>query len=444
MTRTAINPLMEYAGHPWVIAEEFIAHMATQTLAASQGGKMPAFSIESQDPESFDIRVVDGVAVIPMNGAMANDYGWTGYFSGTEFAGYKGIRQRVEKALALPGVKAILLNVNSPGGTVQGCKECADFLKTAAQVKPVYAWVNGQMTSGAYWLSSVATEIAAPETALIGSIGVVTMHADWSGYNEKVGVSYTYLSAGKYKAVGNPDEPLSKDGKDYIQDRLDQLYTLFIQAVAENRNLKPEQVADLEARVLLAGPAKDAGLIDRIEPDIDTFLSTITQKENKTMDAATLKTSHPDTYAQILAEGATAEKAKTEGLVSAAVQSAIGLVKVVAGDEIGAKIEALSKAGITAEQATVLKDALAVKAPETNTQASTADAESRQGILDALKTASAKPVTQGTESAEGQDFDALVTAHMSAEKCSKGEAMMAVQAKHPEAHKAWLKKMNGK
>jgi hypothetical protein len=72
-TKTATNPLMEHAGHPWVITEEFLAHMATQTLAAAQGGKLPGFSIESQDPESFDIRVVDGVAVIPMNGAMAND-----------------------------------------------------------------------------------------------------------------------------------------------------------------------------------------------------------------------------------------------------------------------------------------------------------------------------------------------------------------------------------
>lgn len=433
------NPLIEYAGHPWVITEDALSVMASQIMAAAQGGKIPGFSIDSQDPESFDIRVVDGIAIIPVNGVMANDYGWTGYFSGTEFAGYKGVRQRVEKALSMPGVQAILLNVNSPGGTVSGCKECADFLKTAADVKPIYAWVNGQMTSGAYWLSSVSVEIAAPETAMIGSIGVVTMHADWSNANEKMGVKYTYITAGKYKAVGNPDEPLSSDGKDYIKDRLERLYTIFVHSISENRNMSPEKIAELEAKVLLAGPAKEAGLIDRLCPDIDTFISTITQKENKTMDAATLKATHPDTYAQVMAEGASAEKAKMETAISAAVRSALGLVKVVAGEEIGTKIEALSKAGITAEQANVLKDALGVKPPETTTQATATDEASRKEILDALKTASAKPVSQGSDSVKDGDFDALVTAHMAAEKCTRGEAMMTIQAKHPEAHKAWIK-----
>jgi len=444
------NPLVTYAGHAWALTQDVLNMMASHAMAATQDGVIPGFSIESQSPDMFDVRVVDGIAIVPVNGVMANDYGWTGFFSGTEFAGYKGVRQRVEKALAMTDVTAILLNVNSPGGTVSGCKECADFLKTASGIKPVYAWVNGQMTSGAYWLSSVASVIAAPETAMIGSIGVVTMHSDWSAVNERAGVKYTYITAGKYKAIGNSDEPLSQDGMDYIQDRIDRLYAIFVNSVSGNRNMDPEQIAGLEAKVLLAGPALEAGLIDRIEPDIDTFISTITQKEKKNMDAATLKANHPETHAMIMAEGAASEKAGRDEAVKSAVTSVLGLVKIVAGEEVFTKVDAIAKAGVTPAQALALKDALSV-APVAQVPAqvsSAGDAAGRQAILDALQASSVAPVSRGVAGAGvvagAQDFDALVTAHMDSAKVSKGEAMMAVQAKHPDVHMAWIKSQNAR
>jgi ClpP class serine protease len=104
MTKPLMNhPLMAYAGHAWALTREALSMITAQAAVPS-----PGYSIESQPPDTFEIRIVDGIAVIPVNGVMANDHGWTGYFSGTEYAGYKGVRQRVEKALADPDRKSVV------------------------------------------------------------------------------------------------------------------------------------------------------------------------------------------------------------------------------------------------------------------------------------------------------------------------------------------------
>ena len=137
-------------------------------------------SIDTRDPEKISFTVTDGIAIIPVLDALSKDYGYTSLWSGRVRSGYKGIREDMDMALGNGNVKAILLRIDSPGGTVDGCKELADFLSTAGQAKPIYAYVDGQATSAAYWIASTAKHIAAPETATLGSIGVRTLHADIS------------------------------------------------------------------------------------------------------------------------------------------------------------------------------------------------------------------------------------------------------------------------
>jgi signal peptide peptidase SppA len=132
--------------------------------------------------------------------------------------------------------------------------------------KPIVAFANGMMASAAYWIGSAADEIVAEETAEIGSIGVVMMHYDYSGADEQAGVKRTILQAGHYKAMGNDTEPLSEEAEEYFQGHLDYLYTLFVDAVARNRDVTAEAVIEdmAEGRIFIGRQAVDAGLVDRL------------------------------------------------------------------------------------------------------------------------------------------------------------------------------------
>lgn len=169
-------------------------------------------------------------------------------------------------------VATILLNVDSPGGTVSGLPELADEVRRAAQTKRVVAIANDLAASAAYWIASQADEIVATPEAWVGSVGVFTQHTDCSGYNEQNGLKVTYIHAGRYKVEGNPDEPLSDEARDYIQGLIDETYAMFVNAVAEGRSLAtgtkvtPALVrSDYgEGRVMHPKAAKAAGMIDRI------------------------------------------------------------------------------------------------------------------------------------------------------------------------------------
>lgn len=432
MTKKISNGFMKFIGQVWAITGDALDMLAGVLV------KMDFEALGQRDknrePVAVDVR--SGIAVVDITGALAKDYGFEGWWSST--SGYLGIREQVERALLMPNVKAILLNVDSPGGTVDGCKECADFLRAAAAKKPIYTYANGTMASAAYWIGSVGRVIAAPSTASVGSIGVRTMHADWSKYDEKTGIKYTYVVSGKYKAVPNPDEPLEGENLAYVQGLIDDTYAIFAADVAENRGLGVEKITALEGKVLLAGPAVEAGLIDRIESDIHTFIETIKREEDSLMDYATLKASHPDLFDKIKSEGVTEGKGSIDvkGQVDAAVASVIGLVNVIVGEEMSAKVEALVKAGVSAEQAVAIKGALGVSEPEKKQ-----DADPKKAILDALKTAAQPPASGDGQQvdASGAGFEALVEAHMATAGATKGKAMMDMRAKHPQVYDAWIK-----
>lgn len=169
-------------------------------------------------------------------------------------------------------VATVLLNVDSPGGTVSGLPELAAEIRRTAQSKHVVAIANDLAASAAYWIASQADEVVATPEALVGSVGVFTQHVDCSGFNEQQGIKPTYVYAGRYKVEGNPDEPLSDEAREHIQSIVDGIYGMFLADVAKGRSaslgttITPAMVRDQygEGRVLMAKDAKTAGMIDRI------------------------------------------------------------------------------------------------------------------------------------------------------------------------------------
>lgn len=176
-------------------------------------------------------------------------------------------------ALANDKVDAILLDVDSPGGTIGGIPELADRIAAARDVKPIVAFANGLMASAAYWLGSQAAEVVATPSGDVGSIGVYMLHEDWSQHLEREGIAITAISAGKYKTEGAPWEPLSAEAEDHFRARVEEAYGWFIKAVARGRGDSQANVRSGygEGRVLGAAQALKAGLVDRVA----TFEETV-------------------------------------------------------------------------------------------------------------------------------------------------------------------------
>ena len=188
---------------------------------------------------------------------------WSEWFGG---ASVDGLIAALRNVAADPDVKTVLLNIDSPGGTVDGLPELAAEIRTLRESKHVVALANSLAASAAYWIASQADEIVATPEALIGSIGVFTLHVDWSAYNERVGIKPTYIAAGKYKTEANPDQPLDDEARDYLRTLVEEAYSLFVADVAKGRGVSAATVrSDYgEGRVLTAKDAKAAGLIDRV------------------------------------------------------------------------------------------------------------------------------------------------------------------------------------
>lgn len=329
---------------PWAIVPEKLLEIQAVYTSHAHGNKIDLAAVEARIGKSLanDAQgyvVHSGVAVVPVSGVIAKKMNMFSDISGG--ASTQLIERDIRAALADPNVNSILLRIDSPGGTVDGTQTLADIIRAANDQKPVVAFADGMMASAAYWIGSAAAEIvASSSTAQIGSIGVVNSHTDISGAEEKQGIKTTEISAGKYKRLASRHAPLSAEGEALLQDQVDQLYTIFVDAVAINRGTSPEQVlTDMaDGRVFLAGEARNRGMIDYIasfeatiqnmadglwpvsrrlqaaeiqatqttKPIQATYQTQITTDLGETMDIKTLREKHPEIVAEIMQEGALA------------------------------------------------------------------------------------------------------------------------------------------
>lgn len=189
---------------------------------------------------------------------------WTLLFGG---AALDFIEAEFDAALADPDVKGILLEVDSPGGTVYGVPELARRIRAARGQKPIVAVANAEAASAAYYLASQADEVVVTPSGQVGSIGVLYLHTDLTGMAEKQGVAFRIFRSQERKADVNPYESLSEEAAADIQAKVDAYDAMFVQDVARGRGVTVEKVrADYgSGRMFLAKDALKAGLVDRIE-----------------------------------------------------------------------------------------------------------------------------------------------------------------------------------
>jgi len=216
-------------------------------------------------------RVEGAAAVLPLFGVISQRVSMLDEMSGgTSLEGFMG---RLRAAVADPAVRSIVLQIDSPGGSVYGVQEAAEEIRAARDSKRIVAAVDPLAASAAYWLAASASEITMTPSGDVGSIGVVGMHVDYSEALAAEGIRVTYIHAGKYKVEGNQTAPLDEDARAFMQQRVDEYYSAFVRGVAKGRGVSPETVRkDFgEGRVFGAEQALSVGMIDRIEPLAETI-----------------------------------------------------------------------------------------------------------------------------------------------------------------------------
>lgn len=248
---------------PWALQREYMVAYAG-VLARNLSGDKAEYQAKAR-PAAQPAR--GGIAVIPVTGVVMQRANMMQDICGG--ASTQQISAALREALADETVSQILLDIDSPGGSVYGVGELAAEIYAARSAKPIVAVSNSLAASAAYWIGSAASEFYVTPGGEVGSIGVWQAHEDWSKALDEAGVKTTLISAGKFKVEGNPYEPLSQEARDFMQLRTDEYYSAFTKAVAKGRGVGIDAVRSGmgQGRVLGA----DAALAENMVDGIATF-----------------------------------------------------------------------------------------------------------------------------------------------------------------------------
>jgi len=240
-----------------------------------------------EEPASLPplLEVQGSVGIISIQGSLVpGNAGWGLYFGQ---CGYSDIRDALTAALLKPEVTSILLNMASGGGAVAGCHETAQLIRRVNKVKPVVTYAGATMGSACLWLGVSGRKIYGAETAEIGSLGIIMVHADKSEMLEKAGIKVTVIRAGTEKALATPYEALSDKARQGLEARAQEMYDIFLNYAADCRGVSAA-VADKnfgQGVDFLAEGAKKAGLIDEVGSFEDAFAAAVKLGDKKSRPA---------------------------------------------------------------------------------------------------------------------------------------------------------------
>lgn len=163
---------------------------------------------------------------------------------------------------SLDNIQAIIIEINSPGGSPVASKEIVDQIKRMTN-KTVISYIRDLGASGAYWIASATDRIFANELSIVGSIGVTSSFLEFSGLLDKYNVTYNRIIAGKYKDIGSPFKEMTAEEAELLQKQINLIYEIFMRDVAKNRNMTYEEIKNYsDGKIFLGIEAKRNGLID--------------------------------------------------------------------------------------------------------------------------------------------------------------------------------------
>jgi signal peptide peptidase SppA len=316
-------------GEPWAITEGALQTILEIAARENESPEAVAAKLGRELRNTHTVTERDGVAIIPVVGPL---FRYANLFTQVSGAtSYEILSQDLATALEDPAIRAIVLDIDSPGGEVNGVSELAGMITEARGKKPIVAYASGDAASGAYWIASAADQIVVSETSALGSIGVVGL---FRRKDSKDAASVVEIVSSQ--SPNKRPDPGTEEGRARLQARIDAMAQVFITTVAHNRNLSPASVVENfgAGDVMIGASAVAVGMADRIgslerliaelatpsPPKVEGFF--ISQTKEITMDKETLTRDHPDLAAQLRQEGITAERARIQGILGS--EAAVG------------------------------------------------------------------------------------------------------------------------
>lgn len=326
---------------------------------------------------------------------------------------YTAIQNDLNALLDDDRVRAILLDLDTPGGEAAGLTELADWVVDARKEKPIWAIANTSACSGGYWLGASAAKLYAAPMSRVGSIGVVTMHTDVSKAMEKRGVVTTFIYAGKHKVDGNPLGALPDDVRARIQVGVDELYSEFVGAVSTRRGLDEKAVRATEAGVFSPNKALEIGLVDGVGT-LGAVLKELNENLSRPhvpgakMDRTMTELTQAD-LDRARAEGNAAGLEEGKKLATTEIATALGTLAGDKNPQLTTFVEALND-GVA--PGTAVKFAAKIAAPTVQAPAAPAPRSATDAAVDALMAANS-PNVRDIDAAPPGDAKAARLAELS-------------------------------
>jgi signal peptide peptidase SppA len=384
------------AERPWVIQREVLD---TLLQIADRGGDIQALQAKVGRPleNARTVTMRDGVAVVPVTGPI---FRYANLFTEISGATSTGVLARdIQTALDNPYVRAIVLDLNSPGGEVTGINELGNLIYGARGRKPIVAYGGGTVASGAYWLGSAADEIVIDETAVLGSIGVVMSYMDTTERDSKSGVRRVEIVSSR--APDKRLDPSTDVGRAKVQGLLDALEDTFVSTVARNRNTTTERVVSdfgqggvrVGKDAIAAGMADRIGSLESVIAELAGNASTPKRKTTMSTNSGQVSVSTTEDLRKALAAGYTADQITVANGSEAALAAARAegeatgrkatIDAAVAGERGRiAQLQALRRQGFDAEYTAALEGG---HSPEAFALSLMKAAQDRGVTLDALR-----------------------------------------------------------
>lgn len=274
----------------WAITPEMLSTMISIAHQTNKSPEAIAKEMGRDMKNTYAVSTRGGVAVIPVTGPLFRHANLLTAVCGA--TSYELLAQDFNKALNDPKISAILFDVDSPGGEVNGCSELADMIYNARGKKPILAYASGSCCSGAYWIASACDKIMAADTAILGSIGVVSIF-------EKEDEKKTIEIVSSQSPNKRPDVE-TEEGKAKIQAHIDALAEVFINKVALHRDISPKNVIENfgGGDVFVGQNAVRIGLADSLA-SFEAIISDLnTQSTEKSFMNDTLEKTSVDIKAQ--------------------------------------------------------------------------------------------------------------------------------------------------
>ena len=314
------------ADEPWAITSSALTTILDIAARQNAPPEAVAAKLGRELQNSYRLEMRDGMAVLPVVGPLFRYANLFTQVSGA--SSYELLAKDFTQAVENPDVKAIVLNIDSPGGEVNGCAEFADMIHEARGVKPIVAYASGDAASGAYWIAAAADEIVVSKTSALGSIGVVGVYRGNKGEDAVEVVS----SQSPYKRL----DPDTDDGRARLQKRIDAMADVFVDAVAKYRGVASSHVQNHygSGDVFIGDAAVKQGLADRIG-SFEKLLSELSgnsvsepsphsinpnQQEKSMDDIQSLREAYPDLTASLeqdaVKQGVATERSRVQGILS--------------------------------------------------------------------------------------------------------------------------------